>query len=632
MKLNIQMFASASNNKNIYTSKYPSSYPYVLTVSFNESSTDTTNNYSNISLSTTLSANGIRFSDNTGGTLYLYWHDDKNNTDVVIGSKKITKCGKNSSGDYGTGSVSGTYQAYHKNDGTLNGHAKAVWDKQGTSTYMPNDNNVSTANTALTPIPRTSNISVTTTNIGSNPTITITKASSSYTHTLRYYFTSDVQGTIVTKTTASSYTSWTLPTSLYTKIPSQNSIVGTLYCDTYNGNSLIGTTSTSITANVPSNATPTVSAAALSDTISTPSGFTGFIKNKSKLIFNMSNSFSSQYSSPLNYFVISLNGSQIYSGSSTSYTMTTPISKTSNTYTLTAYDKRGKSSSITQTFTAYDYSNPNITKLEATRLSSPSTTIQVKFSGSITSLDSRNSKNFKIEYKATTSSSWTTATNYTASYSYTNQTYNITGLSDSLTYNIRVRATDFFASNELQTSIGTTFTLMNFNTEGTSLAFGKASEKNDTFEVNMNTEITGNLKVSSDIKIGNNSIFDLIYPVGSIYLSVNSTSPATLFGGSWSELGGRFLIGANSTYTAGTTGGSANTTLTEANLPQHTHTVTGVTGAAQWASGEIWFRGAGTSESGQATKTATTSGGNGTAKSFTNLPPYLAVYMWKRTA
>ena len=60
-----------------------------------------------------------------------------------------------------------------------------------------------------------------------------------------------------------------------------------------------------------------------------------------------------------------------------------------------------------------------------------------------------------------------------------------------------------------------------------------------------------------------------IYPIGSIYTSVNSTSPETLFGGTWEALGGRFLIGANEDYMANSTGGSTEHTHDIA----HTHTV-----------------------------------------------------------
>lgn len=82
------------------------------------------------------------------------------------------------------------------------------------------------------------------------------------------------------------------------------------------------------------------------------------------------------------------------------------------------------------------------------------------------------------------------------------------------------------------------------------------------------------------------SIVDLVYPVGSVYISTNSTSPATLFGGTWSQLKDSFLLGAGDTYTAGDTGGAASAsytpsgtvgshTLTTDEIPSHNHSFTG---------------------------------------------------------
>lgn len=81
------------------------------------------------------------------------------------------------------------------------------------------------------------------------------------------------------------------------------------------------------------------------------------------------------------------------------------------------------------------------------------------------------------------------------------------------------------------------------------------------------------------------NLLDMVYPVGSIYLSVNSTSPTTLFGGSWDRITGKFLLGAtdngttgssiqsNSSVAAGGTGGEAAHKLTsaESGVPAHVH-------------------------------------------------------------
>lgn len=67
--------------------------------------------------------------------------------------------------------------------------------------------------------------------------------------------------------------------------------------------------------------------------------------------------------------------------------------------------------------------------------------------------------------------------------------------------------------------------------------------------------------------------FDLIYPIGSIYLSVNNVNPGTLFGGTWEQIQNQFLLGAGNVYTAGNTGGSATKSIAVTNLPSHTHSV-----------------------------------------------------------
>lgn len=64
-----------------------------------------------------------------------------------------------------------------------------------------------------------------------------------------------------------------------------------------------------------------------------------------------------------------------------------------------------------------------------------------------------------------------------------------------------------------------------------------------------------------------------IYPVGAVYISVNSTSPASLFGGVWERLKDTFLLANGDTYAADTTGGSATKTITVNNMPAHNHTV-----------------------------------------------------------
>lgn len=150
-------------------------------------------------------------------------------------------------------------------------------------------------------------------------------------------------------------------------------------------------------------------------------------------------------------------------------------------------------------------------------------------------------------------------------------------------------------------------------------------------------------------------------------MSVNSTSPNTLFGGTWERIQNKFLLSAGSSYSAGSTGGNANTTLSVSNLPSHNHSYTKATGVAnhtltineipshkhdiytstfvvgQWnGSGTcvggstktdaVGAMGGGQAHNHNLNTESSTTGNQGSGSSFSNMPPYLSVYVWKRTA
>ena len=118
---------------------------------------------------------------------------------------------------------------------------------------------------------------------------------------------------------------------------------------------------------------------------------------------------------------------------------------------------------------------------------------------------------------------------------------------------------------------------------------------------------------------------DSIYPVGSIYLSVNSTNPSTLFSGTtWEQIKDVFLLGAGNTYAGGTTGGEATHTLTIEEMPSHSHTYSAnasMTDADTYSGSYL-----------RAQNSNTNTGSAGGNQAHNNMPPYLTVYMWKRTA
>lgn len=132
-----------------------------------------------------------------------------------------------------------------------------------------------------------------------------------------------------------------------------------------------------------------------------------------------------------------------------------------------------------------------------------------------------------------------------------------------------------------------------------------------------------------------NAMWSKIYPVGSIYISTVSTSPSTLFGGTWEQIKDRFLLASGTTYTAGATGGEATHTLTVNELPENMGTFRTLSwGVDNTTTGAF-------SMTEQLADRADTAGNlygtaqyklSGGGQPHNNMPPYLAVYVWKRTS
>ena len=133
------------------------------------------------------------------------------------------------------------------------------------------------------------------------------------------------------------------------------------------------------------------------------------------------------------------------------------------------------------------------------------------------------------------------------------------------------------------------------------------------------------------------------HPVGSLYISENSTSPAELYGGTWEQIKDSFILAAGDTYAAGSTGGEANHALTNNEIANHNHVVTAYynegwnvkvgleLGEMLTSTNHINITGS------QSIGTDTGRGYLGTnfsgeGKPHNNMPPYYCMYVWKRVA
>lgn len=127
---------------------------------------------------------------------------------------------------------------------------------------------------------------------------------------------------------------------------------------------------------------------------------------------------------------------------------------------------------------------------------------------------------------------------------------------------------------------------------------------------------------ASAVTYKRHKLSDIIYPVSCIYMSTNATSPASLFGGTWQNLSGRFLLGANSNYKVTTTGGSSTNDLS--GLIHYSDSSYGLQrGSTAYAERQI---------TGIAGKSSTEEQNYSPLKRINNMPPYYCVYMWLRVA
>lgn len=261
-----------------------------------------------------------------------------------------------------------------------------------------------------------------------------------------------------------------------------------------------------------------------------------------------------------------------------------------------------------------------------------------------------NTLSLKAAYRPAANTAWTSETSITSGAG------KVLGgsLLSTVSYTARIKATDRIGNTAEYTAlIGTADVAFNIRPGGKGAAFGKFAEKEKTLDIDdwdiattgkvqaASGEFTGNVKASGGEFAGKvkaaggeftgnvnaPNIFTMldVYPVGSIYMSVNATSPQTLFGGTWVRIQDCFLLAAGSEYAAGSTGGEATHTLTVSEMPSHSHNLkimSGDTAAANtlsYSSIKNRYGGGGS--------LVQNTGGD---QPHNNMPPYLAVYVWQR--
>ena len=318
--------------------------------------------------------------------------------------------------------------------------------------------------------------------IGSTITIHMNRHSDKFTHTVRYSFY-DLNGTIATN--VASNCTWTIPESFYSKMPNLNSSWGTIYADTYNGSTKIGTKSVKFTCNV-ANANPTIDKIDYYDSSKKTTDITEdnqiIIRNNSNLEFKLTNLIALKYAT-LSKVEVLLNGitkSATLSGSSVPSQMINfgIVNSSSNlTASISVIDSRGNKTSYSKDITIVDWVQPSAI-ITCQRENNFYSTTHLTVDGSISSINDKNVIKIQYQYKKTTD------TNYSALNIIQDNTQTSFEIDNKFAWDIRVIVSDLIGSTTYNLFVDKGIPIVYFDRSLSSMGVNCFPKYNNSLEVN----------------------------------------------------------------------------------------------------------------------------------------------------
>lgn len=596
-----------------------------------------------------------------------------------------------------------THTVTHSASGTASVTITGVFNIQATLAGAYQSSITTSGTATLDTIPRKSTLTVGNGTLGTSKTLTVSRASTAFTHTITWVCGTK-SGTICTKSSTTTLyfnsTNGNTIANLAGQAPDSGSVGVVFTITTYdaNGNQIGSMQPPKAYFTIPDSIAPTVSIT-LSDATGLMSTYGGYVQGRSKV--SVSASATLAYGSAIAQYTTTIDGST-YNGAS----ITTDYLKSSGALSVktTAKDGRGHTGTITKNITVIPYAVPKITEVSAYRstsvgvVDSSGAYITVKFLGTIAPVSNNNGAAYKVQYRAVGTATYTEAVLssyngiYDASVVYTFPV-------GSTRYEIILSATDDFTTTNVAISGAALKKTLSFKWSETGNKFNgigllKIAEHNNGVDIggelydkfgmlignglakytgsgtsaidpNTTTEhciVTDrNVPTSGFWYIvtlfydgketdGVRSQFAIPYnaagmmynryksgstwsawlcdhPVGSYYIANNSTSPASIFGGTWTRVTGRFLWGCTTTETIGGTGGEKTHILTTTEIPSHTHYLPNTNADGSTQNYSLTYN---PSAKGFSGTLKTTAVGGGAAHN--NMPPYINVAIWRRTA
>jgi len=410
-----------------------------------------------------------------------------------------------------------------------------------------------------------------------------------------------------------SYHDFTVPLSWQNFIPSATTLPVRVVLTTYKGGASIGTDEKYFTMTLSDDAYPSitsVTAALVSNGV--PAEITRYVQNKSKSTVTI-NGAAGAYGSTIVSYSITGNGQTVSAASGTF-----GVFPTAGSVTMLGRvtDSRGLSRNASLTITVDAYATPSLSGVAVYRsdsagvAQSDGTYLALKATAVCSSVGSQNTATLKGRYKAVDGaySDWEAMTS--------NTVLLISGVLATTSYVAQINITDTVGSTYTYTATIPSDTVsFNIKDGGGGAAFGQYAQYDDRLEVAWSRLVVDGHPVQRML-------------VGHVYLTFGDENPATMYGGTWEKIAaGTFLTSAGSGYAVGATGGEATHELSTAEMPLHRHGTAARSGADSLGA---WARIAYPTNSGTEATMYTDYQGSGNAHN--NMPPYIAVYMWRRTA
>lgn len=540
-------------------------------------------------------------------------------------------------GEKWSGWHSQTVSVFHREDGTqelkltadmtLYSHNGSILGTVAASGYR-----------SLNAIPRTSPILAEGVVLGTPMSIALNRTDD-FRSTLTWYCGS-ASGTIAQDSMEADFT-WTPPVELANESPDSPEAEVMLFLVSYSGTAAVGSRTLTVKCPIPAGIVPTL-AAAVEDSMGYAEQYGGYVQKKSRL--RVRSTAAGAYGSTIRSITVSFDGLTARGEE----VIFLPANGGSLPVRITAEDSRGRTAVQTLNVTVLPYSPPKVEIQSIDRCDNQGNLqrdggyARLVFTGGVTALGGRNPARYMLLRSLRGGGQ---ATEIPMTELENVQTLNpgvfIFPAGIDQDYECSIRLEDGFESTvSASAALSVAFALLDFNRSSRAVGIGQRAGTGNMVSVGLDMKLHGHrITDLGDPEQGSDAVplswLEALYPVGALYLSaVDSCVPQLLFGGTWQKIEDRFLLASGPKHAAGTTGGAEEVTLTVEQMPSHRH--------VQRYDDLVWTdetpHDAGTAQgntpefhgiySGYIQTTQYEGGG----QAHNNMPPFLAVNVWVRTA